>query len=140
MPVYAATGWIILDDLVTIETEGGDLEIADPEEAARGSHPVVSVRKGFSGLGESGEMAISWSEAVMAKRMGTGILSRDLKRMASMGWSGRGFFQGKRLTPISILLYLRHQPRKLALVSFAPKKLENSTPTLKGMISTPPSS
>ena len=35
MPVYGVTGWVILDDLVTIETEGGDLEIADPEEAGR---------------------------------------------------------------------------------------------------------
>ena len=35
MPVYGVTGWVILDDLVTIETEGGDLDIADPEEAGR---------------------------------------------------------------------------------------------------------
>lgn len=35
MPVFGLTGWIILDDLVTIETEGGDLEIADPQEVER---------------------------------------------------------------------------------------------------------
>lgn len=31
-PIAVLNGWAILDDLVTIETDGGDLEIADPEE------------------------------------------------------------------------------------------------------------
>jgi hypothetical protein len=35
MPVYGMTGWTAIDDLVQIETEGGDVEIADPAEVER---------------------------------------------------------------------------------------------------------
>lgn len=35
MPVFGITGWVIVDDLVSIETEGGELEIADPQEVER---------------------------------------------------------------------------------------------------------
>jgi transcriptional regulator with XRE-family HTH domain len=35
IPVVAITGWSVTDDLVQIETEGGDLPIADPAEVER---------------------------------------------------------------------------------------------------------
>lgn len=35
VPVAALTGWSILDDLVTVETDGGELQIADPAEVDR---------------------------------------------------------------------------------------------------------
>lgn len=34
-PVAVLNGWTVQDDLVTVETDGGDLEIADPEEVER---------------------------------------------------------------------------------------------------------
>jgi len=34
-PIATLHGWALLDDLATIETDGGDLEIADPEHVER---------------------------------------------------------------------------------------------------------
>jgi hypothetical protein len=33
--VLSMHGWVIRDDYVTIETRGGDLELADPEDVER---------------------------------------------------------------------------------------------------------
>lgn len=35
IPIAVLNGWTILDNIVTIETDGGDLDIADPEEVKR---------------------------------------------------------------------------------------------------------
>ena len=112
----------------------------DEEAEERANQPWVSVWTVFSSLGDTRDGDTSWSEAVMAKRMGTGILAMDLNSMDWMPTAGRGFFQGNRFTPIPAFLRGCHQAKGLVGVSSAPQKFSSSTPTLKGITATWPSS